>query len=58
MVRQKVHRNLLLEKGFNFDYLTNIYETKKGGVYKFCYDQGYLELDDNNIAIVTRKEYV
>ncbi len=56
--KAKVHRNLLLEKGFNFDYLTNIYETKKGGVYKFCYDQGYLELDDNNIAIVTRKEYV
>lgn len=56
--KAKVQRALLLDKGFSFDYLTNIYETKKGGLYKFCYDQGYIELEDGSIAIVERKEYV
>lgn len=56
--KTKVKRSVLLEKGFNFDYLTNIYQTKSGSLYKFCYDQGYLELDGDLITIVERQEYV
>ena len=54
----KVHKDKLTEKGFNFHYYTNVYTTKKGAVYHFCYEQGYLPLDDGYYALVVRKEYV
>lgn len=55
----KVKKNKLLEEGFKFRYFTNIFETKKTKkVYHFCYDQGYLELDNDYFALVVRKEYV
>lgn len=45
-------------EGYNFNYHTNSFTTKKGQEYIFCYDYGYLELSDNEIIIVKRKEYV
>lgn len=56
--KNKVHRDKLLEKGFKFSYFTNIYRTRAGKEYFFCYEQGYLELEDNIYALVIRKEYV
>ncbi len=56
--KAKVHRDKLLEKGFKFSYFTNEYVTKSGNVYRFCYDQGYLEIDDSYYTLVIRKEYV
>lgn len=54
----KVTRKRLLSEGFNFDYFTNVYQTKTGKVYYFCYDQGYLDLGDDMFALVVKKEYV
>lgn len=56
--KAKVQRQKIIDEGFNFDYMTNVYRTKKGHTYTFCYDQGFLELDDGLITIVERKEYV
>ncbi len=56
--KSKVHKDKLTDKGFNFNYHTNIYTTKKGHVYYFCYEQGYLQLDNDFYALVLRKEYV
>lgn len=56
--KAKVTKTVLMEDGFNFAYHTNIYETKKGGKYFFCYDQGYIQLEDNLYALVVRQEYV
>lgn len=56
--KTKVRREKMLTSGFNFNYYTNIYTTKGGRVYKFCYDQGYIEIDDYTLALVHRKEYV
>lgn len=56
--KAKVQRTVLMEEGFNFAYFTNIYETKKGGRYFFCYDQGYIALDDDWYALVVRESYV
>lgn len=56
--KTKVHRDDMLEFGFNFKYFTNEYVTKAGKVYHFCYDQGYLQLDNNFYAIVERQAYV
>ncbi len=48
----------LAEDGFNFHYYTNIYTTKKGSQYVFCYDQGYLKIDDNQYMLVHKQDYV
>ncbi|MCR9171710.1 MAG: hypothetical protein NXI10_04410 [bacterium] len=48
----------LAEEGFNFHYYTNIYETKKGGVYYFCYEQGYLKMDNDTYMLVHKQDYV
>ncbi|PWH82912.1 hypothetical protein [Brumimicrobium oceani] len=48
----------MAEEGFNFHYYTNIYTTKKGSQYIFCYDQGYLKLDDNQYMLVIKQDYV
>lgn len=53
-----VHRNKLVEKGFNFSYFTNIYETKTGKQYYFVYEFAYLPLEKEYYALVMREEYV
>jgi len=49
---------LLAEEGFNFHYYTNIYTTKTGSQYFFCYEQGYLKLDDDRYMLVVKQDYV
>lgn len=48
----------LAEEGFNFHYYTNTYTTKTGSVYYFCYDQGYLKLDNDRFMLVHKQDYV
>lgn len=56
--KTKVSKSQMLENGFKFSYFTNEYITQAGKVYRFCYEQGYLELDNDIYALVVRKEYV
>jgi len=51
----RVHKNKLTENGFNFTFFTSIYTTKKGTIYYFVYDQGYLELENNYYMLVKKK---
>lgn len=48
----------LAEEGFNFHYYTNAYTTKKGSTYYFCYDQGYLRMDNDQFMLVHKQDYV
>ena len=48
----------LAEEGFNFHYYTNMYTTKTGSSYFFCYEQGYLKLDDDRYMLVHKQDYV
>ena len=52
----KTTKNKLLEKGFQFKYFTHTYTNKKGSVYFFCYNIGYLPLDYDWYLLVKRKE--
>ncbi len=45
----------LLDKGFDFEFITNLYTTKKGTTYYFIYDLGYLPLDNDYYMIVKRE---
>ncbi|MDX1477622.1 MAG: hypothetical protein R3301_07925 [Saprospiraceae bacterium] len=56
--KARVHRKQLADAGFKFGYFTNTYRTKAGKVYYFCYEQGYLPLDQDYFALVIRQEYV
>jgi len=42
----------LRDLGFNFNYLTSYHTTKKGDVYHFCFDQGYLKIKDSQVLLV------
>ena len=50
--KSKVKKEELLKHGFNFDYITRIYTTQKGSTYYFCYEQGYLPLDNDWYMLV------
>lgn len=53
-----VSKDTLLQKGFNFSYNTHTYVTQKGYKYIFCYEQGYLFLEDKNqYLLVTQKDH-
>jgi hypothetical protein len=56
--KRTIDAMLLAEEGFNFHYYTNVYETKKGTHYFFCYDQGYLKLENQQYMLVERQDYV
>jgi predicted nucleic acid-binding Zn ribbon protein len=48
----KTTREKLLHRGFQFKYSTHTYTNKKGNIYYFCYDYGYLPLENNWYLIV------
>ena len=50
----KTSRDELLHEGFHFKYLTHTYSNAKGNVYYFCYEYGYLELENDRYLIVRR----
>ncbi len=52
----KVNQDKLLEKGFQFKYHTQQYFAKNGNTYFYCYEYGYLSLDNNRVLIVKRNE--
>ena len=56
--KAKVHKSKLADKGFNFNFFTNTYTTQKGAVYYFCYEHGYLKLENDYYFLVLRKQYV
>jgi len=49
--KNEVHRELLLKKGFDFDYYTHSLTTKCGEHYQFCYEQGYLQKKDGSVRL-------
>ena len=53
-----VSKTDLLEEGFKFTYFTNEFKTQTGKIYRYCYDQGYVQMDNGQVALVLRKEYV
>lgn len=54
----KVRKRELLDKGFNFEYFTNIYKTKSSKYYYFNYEYGFMKLDDDFFTVVKRDEYL
>ncbi len=52
----KANKNKLLQKGFNFQYYTSTHITRKNTKYYFCYEYGYLPLENDFYFLMKRKE--
>ena len=52
----KTTQQKLLQKGFLFKYVTDLYTTKNGRTYYYCYDYGYLPLENDWYLVVRKKE--
>ena len=52
----KVTKEKLTQQGFNFKYITHTYTNKKGNIYFFNYEYGYLPLEGDWFLVVKRKE--
>ncbi len=52
--KSKTSRAKLLSKGFNFEFFTNILNTKTGNTYYFIYDQGYMALENDYFMLVKK----
>jgi predicted nucleic acid-binding Zn ribbon protein len=52
----KCPKKKMVEKGFNFQYHTHVYTTKKQTRYFFCYEYGYLPIDNDYYFILRRNE--
>lgn len=52
----KSKKEKLIEKGFLFKYFTHNFKNKKGDLYFFCYDYGYLPLENDWYLIVKKED--
>lgn len=52
--KSKTTRAKLLSKGFDFEYFTNILNTKTGNTYYFVYEQGYMILENDYYMLVKK----
>jgi predicted nucleic acid-binding Zn ribbon protein len=55
--KAKTTKMKLLEAGFNFEYFTSIYRTKEGKEYRFCYDMGYLAIENDYYMLFVKKDW-
>lgn len=55
---RRIRKNQLTDKGFSFDYYTNIYKTKTNNYYYFCYEYGFMKLEEDYFTVVRREEYL
>jgi len=51
-----LHKDKLVNKGFNFNYFTHLYTTQKGAAYRFVYEYGYLPLENDFYMLVVREQ--
>ncbi len=56
--KANIAKSKLQSAGYNFNYHTNSYTTKTGKTYFFCYEQGYLALENDYYSLVVKQDYI
>lgn len=51
-----VPKEKMIREGFNFKYFTHQLTTQKGATYFYCYDHGYLPLENDWHLIVRKRK--
>ncbi len=55
---KRIDHEILSRKGFNFQFHTSTYTNKRGQTYYFCYEQGYLQLNDHLYFLVKNQVFI
>jgi len=55
--KNKVSFHKLQSRGFDFNYFTSIYKTREGSQYYYCYEHGYLPIENDCFLLVIKKEF-
>lgn len=48
----KTTKENLVRQGFHFNFFTHIYNTKNGKTYFYCYEFGWLPLENDGVLVV------
>ena len=51
-----VHRDDLINRGFDFSFVTEVREIQEGNTYYFCYDYGYYLKDNGYCTLIKKKD--
>jgi hypothetical protein len=52
--KTKVSLKKLTDLGYKLDYLTQLYTTKTGSQYRYCFEYGLMILEENMVLIVKK----
>ncbi len=52
--KTKIKKSTLISENFDFTVFTSLYITKKGSIYYYVYDEGYLPIDENYYLLVRK----
>lgn len=54
-----VRKDFLKKLGMDFKFLTHTWKSNNGNLYFFCYDYGYMQIDDREkVLIIQKQEYM
>ena len=53
---RKTRKEVLMQEGFRFSYVTHVYTNPKGKTYFFCYEFGYRHMEKDGLLIVRQRE--
>ncbi len=57
--RATIRKKALEDRGFDFRYYTHTWvSTNSKNTYLFCYDYGYLPIDEDKVLIIQRQAYM
>jgi hypothetical protein len=54
----KVHRDALIALGYNFSFFTHVIETANGQKYHFCFEYGYMEMENDFLELSQNSRYL
>ncbi len=54
-----VRKEFLKQMGMDFKHLTHTWRTENNNLYFFCYDYGYMQIDDpKKVLIIQKQDYM
>lgn len=54
--KNKVSYEKLKAHGFDFNHFTSTYRTRDGAQYYYCYEQGYLPIENDLFLLVVKRQ--
>lgn len=55
--KNKVSYGKLKDRGFDFNHFTSTYKTREGSQYFYCYEHGYLPIEQDWYLLVIKKDF-